>query len=48
MGNELGRQLIYTEKDLDWKHKHDIVFYITIVMFMLTCSFFLSYLNMIY
>lgn len=44
MEYELRRQLIYRERDCDWRDKHDIIFYITLVMFMLTCSFFLSFL----
>lgn len=43
--DELRRQLIYRERDFDWKYKHDFMFYITLAMFILTCSFFMSFLN---
>lgn len=46
--DELRKQLIYRERDFDWKYKHDFMFYITLAMFILTCSFFMSFLNMIY
>lgn len=33
---ELRTKLIYKQRELDWKYKTDVIFYVTFIMFLLS------------